>query len=199
MKPLAPLYDRLAWDERFPAAVDAIGRGDVEELARLTDSCPERKYWSIDVEYAERMKAAWVIAALAGNMLLRARVDLEVPMFVHDFLEQFSRPMADFATALDARNQIDANEEWQDFHRTVAAAYETQVMNLIGTCEGIKRSCDFIGVAPSALLVLAPGSMAVWELGTRLRESHGHDETVAETVTQSLTGCWTAITPSEKT
>jgi hypothetical protein len=197
MKQLAPLYDRLSGDERFRAAVDAIGRRDVEELARLTDSCPERKYWCIDVEYSERMKAAWVLAALAGNMLLRGRIELELPMFAQEFLDEFSGPLADFATAVDPSSRFETNKEWQDFRGAVTAAYETAVMKLIGTCEGIQRACEFIGVAPSKLLMMAPGSIAVWELGTRLREAHRHDETVAQAVTDNLMEYWAAMTPSE--
>jgi hypothetical protein len=198
MRHLAPLYDRLSPDERFRAAIDAIGRRDIDELGRLSETCPEKKYLCADVEYSQPLKAAWVIAALAGNALLQARLSLELPMFGHEYLEEISGPLAEFASALNPDAPFDTSAEWCDFRATIDAAYGEEVERLVGTCEGIQRFCTVIGVAPAKLLVLAPGAVTVWELGTRLSESHAPDEAVAQNVRQHLMTYWEAMVPSEE-
>ena len=63
-KGLGRLYDRLSPEERFRLKVLALARGDEEESARLTATCPRRDYTMYDWGFLGRWEAARELALL---------------------------------------------------------------------------------------------------------------------------------------
>jgi hypothetical protein len=51
-------YDKLRPDERFRLAIEALARGDDQEVDRLAAACPRKVYREIDAEYGERVRVS---------------------------------------------------------------------------------------------------------------------------------------------
>lgn len=71
---LARLYDRLTPEERFRLVLMAMARGDHEEVRRLRESCPRKRYEMQDAAYADRVAASLTLA-MAALAELRARLE----------------------------------------------------------------------------------------------------------------------------
>ena len=52
---LGKLYDRFTPDERFRLAIEALVRGDEEEVQRLRDTCPREIYRMTELAYRDRV------------------------------------------------------------------------------------------------------------------------------------------------
>ncbi len=52
---LGKLYDRFTPDERFRLAIEALVRGDEEEVQRLRDTCPREIYRMTELAYRDRI------------------------------------------------------------------------------------------------------------------------------------------------
>jgi hypothetical protein len=189
------LYEKLLPIERFQVAIDAVGRGDHDDLRRLTDSCPEHRYWAMDVNYGERLKAATVIALSAANMLFRARLALEAAIGDRERLEDTEAIREYFATTLSVDESSLEPDGWNELVNEIRAAYGTRAADLIGVCQGIRLFCQAIGVAPSNLLALERHCIPVWELGETLGKAHCCNEEMARAVHAYLTEMWSAMTP----
>jgi hypothetical protein len=61
-KGLGKLYDRFTPDERFRLAIEALARGDEEEVERLKDTCPRETYRMNDLAFSERLRASQLIS-----------------------------------------------------------------------------------------------------------------------------------------
>jgi hypothetical protein len=187
------LYEKLLPIERFQVAIDAVGRRDHDELRRLTDSCPEHRYWAMDVNYGERLKAATVIALSAANLLLRARLALEPPWAARDGLEEGATALAEFSATFSVDESSLVSDDWNELQREIEATYCARASDLIGVCEGIRRFCEAIGVVPSNLLAFDRASIPLWELGQKLENTQPVNEEMAEVVHRYLTDFWSAM------
>jgi len=77
-KNLTKLYDRLTSEERLRLAIEALARGDDEEIDRLNVSCPYKTYTQTDVAYAIPVKASHDLIQGVCQDLDLARGGLEV-------------------------------------------------------------------------------------------------------------------------
>jgi hypothetical protein len=70
MKELTHLYDQLNAKERFGVAVQALARGDMNELDRLIDTCPQKTYRTGDLAFFTRLRELLTIALMARVEIL---------------------------------------------------------------------------------------------------------------------------------
>jgi hypothetical protein len=70
MKELTHLYDQLNAKERFGVAVQALARGDMNELDRLIDTCPKKTYRTADLAFFTRLKELLTITLMARVEIL---------------------------------------------------------------------------------------------------------------------------------
>ena len=70
MKELTHLYDQLNAKERFGVAVQALARGDMNELDRLIDTCPKKTYRTGDLAFFTRLKELLTMALMARVEIL---------------------------------------------------------------------------------------------------------------------------------
>src|SRR3954447_3500058 len=88
-RPSDSFYRKLTPTERHRLALDAFRRSDWDEARRLSDTCPEQRYWAQDPGYTERMKASMVVALSAANFLCRASAALEPAITVSEMNDAF--------------------------------------------------------------------------------------------------------------
>jgi hypothetical protein len=174
--------------ERYRLAIDAHARGDLDEVRRLSDTCPEEKYFSQDPAYTERMKASLVIAPWAANFLQRARMGLEQPMAAKEFAAELHDLLAAEVSEAVA-NEVTADKS------AIDRVYLQRASEMVGVCEGIQRFCEALGVPPENLLSFDRSCLPLWALGCELAETHPCDETVERAVYDQLTACWSAFVP----
>jgi hypothetical protein len=70
MKELTHLYGQLNAKERFGVAVQALARGDMNELDRLIDTCPQKTYRMGDLAFFTRLRELLTIALMARVEIL---------------------------------------------------------------------------------------------------------------------------------
>jgi hypothetical protein len=75
---LAKHYDQLKPGERFTLTLEALGRDDDPEIARLRSTCPKKVYRQSDEAYAGRMEASQIVglAVCLEVMPLVARIQI---------------------------------------------------------------------------------------------------------------------------
>jgi hypothetical protein len=184
------LYQRLTPIERHRLVIDAHARSDLEEVRRLSDTCPEQKYWTQDPGYAERMKASLVIALAAANTLLSARLAME-PAIAADELTNGLHELLATEVSTAAADEVAASEESMMIER----AYCDRASDMVGVYEGIRSFCGAIGVFPERLLCLDRNCLPLWEFGSELAESHACNEAIRDAVSSSLTALWSGFVP----
>ncbi len=185
------LYRRLKPIERFRLAIDAYARGDFSELKRLSDTCPEQKYWCQEVNYSEPMKASVVIALSAANLLLRARLAFEPAIDAKEMRDGIHDVLREHCSAA-----IAAKLELDDEYALIERVYSDRASDLVGVCEGIRRFSGRIGLLPEKLLSLEPNCLVTWGLACRLAEAHPCNGALADAVDTRLSALWTALVPS---
>ena len=94
-RPSDSLYRRLTPSERYRLALDAYGRGDCDEVRRLSDTCPGTEVWGQDPNYTERMKASIVVAFSAANFLFRASAAQKPAIALVEMNAAFFEPLED--------------------------------------------------------------------------------------------------------
>ena len=184
------LYRRLTPVERHRLAIEAYARGDLDEVQRLSDTCPQQRYWSQDPNYAERMKASLVIAFAAANFLLRASFDFDAAVGARAFGDKVLEFVAtEFSEA--------TAEEVRSSHESamVERGYAERAAAIVGVSSGIGRFCGQIGVDPLKFLSLEPSCLPAWEIARDLAEAHLCDHEIAETVHERLTSLWAGFVP----
>ena len=67
MRDLTRHYDTLTADERFRLFIEAASREDIQELDRLNDTCPRKKYVCDDWDYTRRKVRFLDLALLHAN------------------------------------------------------------------------------------------------------------------------------------
>lgn len=192
MRDPSSVYNKLFATERFRLALDALARGDYDDVRRLSDTCPEYKYWSIDIDYASRLAAAPTIAFFAATLLYRARMALEAPMLFRDVFEEVLNLAPDAPPAEVEALGLDS-EEWG----AIKNVHSDRVSDLVGVCEGIGRFCGEIGVESSTLLRLDQHCLGIWEWGLELGKTLGPDEQIAVGAHKALAGLWASLVPTE--
>lgn len=107
MKPLTHLYDQLTAKERFAVAVEALARGDMDELDRLNDTCPRKRYEIGDLAYHTRVNELWRLALLVKTELLKLRQNMAATLAVIVTLESAEDDDADgYETALSVYERM---------------------------------------------------------------------------------------------
>jgi hypothetical protein len=192
-RPSDSLYRRLTPTERHRLALDAFGRGDCDEVRRLSDTCPEHKYWCQDPNYAERMKASLVVALSASNYLFRAALALEPAVSAEEMNSAFIQGLEQIGS--DVGEELRQSEEALVIRR----AYADRAAQLIGVRDGIRRFSDEIGVPAEKLLGLEKSCVATWEFASELAEIHSSDDATANFVHRSLVRTWNAFVPMPET
>lgn len=91
MKQLTHLYDQLTAKERFAVAVEALARGDMDELDRLNDTCPRKNYMIGDLAYHTRLTELWRMALLAKHEVLELSQNLTALLAILVTLESDDR------------------------------------------------------------------------------------------------------------
>jgi hypothetical protein len=171
------LYRRLTPTERHRLAIDAYARADLDEVRRLSDTCPESRYWSQDPGYTERMKASIVIAFAAANLLFRASHAFQLAAAAKEMRGDLLEVLAtQFSEA--AADDVGRSEE----SAIVDRLYASRASEMVGVLEGIRRFCEEISVTPAKLLNLEPSCLPDWKLGSKLTEGHACEDANAETV-----------------
>ena len=62
-QPFRPLYAQLTPEERVQLVLAAVARRDMDEVARLRDSCPRRPAVIGDPQYTELLQGIWLAGA----------------------------------------------------------------------------------------------------------------------------------------
>ncbi len=62
-QPFRPLYDQLTAEERVQLVLAAVARGDMDEVARLRDSCRRVTAVIGDLQYTELLQGMWLVGA----------------------------------------------------------------------------------------------------------------------------------------
>jgi hypothetical protein len=127
------LYQRLTPIERHRLAIDAHARSDLEEVRRLSDTCPEQKYWAQDPGYTERMKASFVVAFAAANTLLAARLAMEPAIAADELTNELHQVLATQVSTAVA-DEVAASDESMMIER----AYGDRASDMVGVYEGIR-------------------------------------------------------------
>jgi hypothetical protein len=187
-RPSDSLYRRLTPRERHRLAFDACGRGDWDEVRRLSDTCPEQRYWAQDPAYTERMKASMVVALAAANFLFRGSAALEPAVAAAEMNAAYCELLADEGCEA-AAEELRHSEEALVLQRLYAA----RASELIGTRDGIRRFCDEIGVPPQKLLRLEPNCLPIWEFASELAGAHEPSDAATERVYEGLVAMWRAF------
>ena len=185
------LYQRLTPIERHRLAIDAHARSDLDEVRRLSDTCPEQKYWAQDPGYTERMKASFVIALSAANTLLAARLAMEPAIAADELTNELHEVLATQVSTAVA-DEVAASDESMMIER----AYGDRASDMVGVYEGIRSFCDAIGVFPERLLSLDRNCLPLWEFGSKLAESHGCNEAMRDATSSRLTALWAGFVPA---
>lgn len=107
MKQISHLYDQLTAKERFTVAVEALARGDMDEIDRLNDTCPRKRYEIGDLAYHTRLNELWRMALLVKTELLKLRQNMAATLAVIVTLESAEDDDADsFETAVAAYGRM---------------------------------------------------------------------------------------------
>jgi hypothetical protein len=164
--------------------MEAFDRGDADELRRLSQTCPEGRYWSQDPRYVERIKASRVAALMAANFISKALFAFssvvsakDVRLEVLDSLEKEAPEMVEKA--------LESDES-----ASVKRMYAGRAAVSFGVCVGIARFCDSIGVEARKLLGLEPDCLPAWELLSAWAKDRVHDDVTAQDVCQRLASEW---------
>src|ERR687890_581736 len=75
---LGKFYDRFDPDERFRLALEAMARGDEEEIERLRDTCPRVRYTAIDIAYSDRISGSLKMTMLICQLLAPSLTELRM-------------------------------------------------------------------------------------------------------------------------
>jgi hypothetical protein len=162
-------------------------------VRRLSDTCPEHKYWGQDPNYTERMKASLVIALSAANFLFRASAALEPAIGT-------AKMNASLCELLECDGSEAAAQELRHSEEAVIVqhAYAARASEMIGVRDGISRVCDEIGVPSRTLLRLEPNCLPAWQLASDLADAHESDRATAEFVYDQLFALWRAFLRTEE-
>lgn len=169
----ARFYDRLTPRERFELVLDAMARGDTDEVHRLAESCPRKTYLMGDMQYNALLDASRRAAIIFTNVWLEslrryceAKTKLDgyaraTSCFVGGFVHGVNRawkaagkkggiderkPLREVAEELGMIPAIDrVPDELETGYRAAAG-------QLKGVYQGLLRFCQAIGIEPEKLL-----------------------------------------------
>jgi hypothetical protein len=189
-KTLKNLYPRLRPHERFRLVVEAVARGDKDEVGLLSGSCPRYTYRAHDVAYMSRVRAASRVALTAATRLLHAQIELAPAAFVREVL-------ADERATMEAAGGDWSEIVHEDERRELEDLYRGKVAIVLGVCDGFERFCAAHGVQAAKLLAFA-GCLPEWQSAVRLRGTEiASDPETAEAVHRFLQGLWLDLLQDE--
>jgi hypothetical protein len=170
MKMLSSQYAQFTPEERLRLALAAEERGDLPEVKRLTDSCPQMPRVVVpDPEYGRRVM--WMYAAVSG--VSRRWVEASALVLCHGM----------FVAGLPAKDvtlvaKVTANwKQWSAVWRGIES--------------GITKFCADADLTGDQLLVLAGGRSAVVEQARGLLHDDACADRQCEDVTrQELAQAW---------
>lgn len=141
MKDLSRHYDQLTADERFRLFFDAAGRGDLQEMDRLNDSCPRKKYLTDDWEYMT--KKLWFSMLALNESRAVARLEMIGALGLILML---------------------AHEEDDEKTAVIEPILEAALVQRGATMAAWERFCGEAGVKPESVATLGPCDGQFWSL-----------------------------------
>ena len=88
--PITRQYGALDGAERFALMLEAMARGDEADADRLEDTCPRRNYNTLDLEFRDRMKRAFMTTAFAMTNIRRGLAMVESAQIFRDCHREFA-------------------------------------------------------------------------------------------------------------
>jgi len=187
---ISRLYPNLTPQERFQLVLEALCRGDREEIRRLAESCPQKHYSLRDAAFVDLVEASREIASTFAILWLEASrrfllTELALSMlregmslWSRGFIEGVNlgwKQAGGSGTLLEeeeVQSSLDSPEQLEELHRRQAAI-------LKGVYQGLAHFCKEMGIPPEKLLIWYPFISADVEKARSVldRSTPAHEET----------------------
>lgn len=176
--------ERLPPEQRFRLVLAATGRGDMDDAARLVNSCPRRGYDQPDRDYVDRVAAASEMAHITTALLLSAMLAVQP----HEIKRELFDDLRAQWDEMNAGHGAGDSPEWPLLNLRDACEnrYREGVAGLLGICEGVKIFCTAISVEPAALFAMNPLALHYWRQASSYRSNIDHDRERADDVEKLL-------------
>ena len=174
-KPLERGYEQLTPRERFLVALEALSRGDDDEMDRLGRSCPRKAYEKRDAGFTDLIEASsrtamlfavsWLSAAqeyrgsfLAGECFVAARRGWFVgfDQGVRSAGKRASCKKDDPEPTVEELDQMGLAFAIDEFPKKYDDLHQKLGAKLKGVYGGFVRFCQAVGVEPEKLLACYP-------------------------------------------
>jgi hypothetical protein len=176
VKDVSRHYDQLTADERFRLFFDAEGRGDTQEMDRLDDSWPRKRYLTDDWEYMT--KKLWFSMMALNESRAVARLEMIGALGLILML---------------------AHEDDDAQTAVIAPILEAALVQRGATMAAWERFCAEVGIKPESIgMTLGPSDGQFWPLIEDTIHAAGMspdlDEKRVQECLAQLIGLWTERT-----